>query len=231
MKEKFAAVYNSDIFRVLPNALENNKIEELRKKSFSDLLIERSFLQRSLMKKTRVLELIHQDSELIKNKNFINSIYHKIDQEERNSIENNLRIQEILIKSCSSDIDAEYMMDVKDEEDLDKIFRLFEKLNEEAMAYMENPKVQEIVIRANHALHFKSLRMMKFYLEFLRRLDKESKDKQCTSRRANLSTVKVMNHQKRREQLIQDITMLQFSIEDMEHIFISILPNTMELPQ
>lgn len=231
MNEKFAAVYNSDIFRVLPNALENNKIEELRKKSFSDLLIERSFLQRSLMKKTRVLELIHQDSELIKNKNFINSIYHKIDQEERNSIENNLRIQEILIKSCSSDIDAEYMMDVKDEEDLDKIFRLFEKLNEEAMAYMENPKVQEIVIRANHALHFKSLRMMKFYLEFLRRLDKESKDKQCTSRRANLSTVKVMNHQKRREQLIQDITMLQFSIEDMEHIFISILPNTMELPQ
>lgn len=231
MNEKFAAVYNSDIFRVLPNALENNKIEELRKKSFSDLLIERSFLQRSLMKKTRVLELIHQDSELIKNKNFINSIYHKIDQEERNSIENNLRIQEILIKSCSSDIDAEYMMDVKDEEDLDKIFRLFEKLNEEAMAYMENPKVQEIVIRANHALHFKSLRMMKFYLEFLRRLDKESKDKQCTSRRANLSTVKVMNHQKRREQLIQDITMLQFSIEDMGHIFISILPNTMELPQ
>ena len=218
MIENITINNESDLYRILPTTLSNEEIDELRKKSFSDLLIERSFLQRTLMKRTRALELFHQQSKYLKTKNFINSIYQKIDQEERDSNDNNLRIQEILIKSCSSNIDAYYTMDVKNTEDLNRIFRLFDEINEIATPFMEYDAVQEIVIRSNHALHFKSLRMMKFYLNIVR------KEKTKTP-------IKIMNNQKRRDQIYQDISVLKLSIEELDHIFISILPNTVDLPQ
>lgn len=231
MNEKITASRESDFYRILPTSLSNDEMEEMRKKSFSDLLIERSFLQRSLMKKTRALELFHQKSEFLGTKNFINSIHQTIDQEERNSIENNLKIQEILIESCSSNIDAHYTMDVKSKEDLDRIFKLFDEINEIATPYMENNSVQEIVIRSNHALHFKSLRMMKFYLNMLKRMDLKNANEHSKKNRLNTTPIKIMNSNKRREYLYQDIALLQLSIEELDHIFISILPNTIDLPQ
>lgn len=230
MIENITINNESDFYRILPTTLSNEEIDELRKKSFSDLLIERSFLQRTLMKRTRALELFHQQSKYLKTKNFINSIYQKIDQEERDSNDNNLRIQEILIKSCSSNIDAYYTMDVKNTEDLNRIFRLFDEINEIATPFMEYDAVQEIVIRSNHALHFKSLRMMKFYLNILKKIDKENLHSLVRKEKTK-TPIKVMNNQKRRDQIYQDISILKLSIEELDHIFISILPNTVELPQ
>lgn len=230
MIENITINNESDFYRILPTTLSNEEIDELRKKSFSDLLIERSFLQRTLMKRTRALELFHQQSKYLKTKNFINSIYQKIDQEERDSNDNNLRIQEILIKSCSSNIDAYYTMDVKNTEDLNRIFRLFDEINEIATPFMEYAAVQEIVIRSNHALHFKSLRMMKFYLNMLKKMDKENLHSLVRKEKTK-TPIKIMNNQKRRDQIYQDISVLKLSIEELDHIFISILPNTVDLPQ
>lgn len=230
MIENITINNESDLYRILPTTLSNEEIDELRKKSFSDLLIERSFLQRTLMKRTRALELFHQQSKYLKTKNFINSIYQKIDQEERDSNDNNLRIQEILIKSCSSNIDAYYTMDVKNTEDLNRIFRLFDEINEIATPFMEYDAVQEIVIRSNHALHFKSLRMMKFYLNMLKKMDKENLHSLVRKEKTK-TPIKIMNNQKRRDQIYQDISVLKLSIEELDHIFISILPNTVDLPQ
>ncbi|NMB14020.1 MAG: hypothetical protein GX985_02020 [Gallicola sp.] len=221
----------SDFYRILPTTLSNEQMEILRKKSFSDLLIERSFLQRTLMKRTRALELFHQQSKFLKTKNFINSIYQKIDQEERDSNVNNLRIQEILIKSCSSNIDAQYTMDVKNREDLNRIFKMFDEINEIATLFMEFDAVQEIVIRANHALHFKSMRMMKFYLNTLKKMDKKNLHSLSRKDKSIATPIKIMNNQKIRDQIYQDISILQVSIDELDYIFMSILPNSVELPQ
>ena len=142
-----------------------------------------------------------------------------------------MRIQEILIKSCSSNIDAQYTMDVKNREDLNRIFKMFDEINEIAAPFMEIDAVQEIVIRANHALHFKSMRMMKFYLNTLKKMDKKNLHSLSRKDKSIATPIKIMNNQKIRDQIYQDISILQVSIDELDYIFMSILPNSVELPQ
>ena len=231
MNGKLINSYENDFYKIVSSSIDKKQKDELEKKSFSDLLIERSLLQRTFMKRTRILELFHQQQQYIKNKNFINSIYQIVDQEERDSLENNLRIQEILINSCSSSMDVHYTSDIKNNEDFDRIFKVFDKINELAMPYLENDAVQEIVIRSNHALHFKSLRMMNFYLKLLQNMDKQKSFQFESSNISEIHPIKIMSSKSKRENLYHDISILKLSIEELDHIFISILPSSIHLPQ
>ena len=122
-------------------------------------------------------------------------------------------------------------MDVKNREDLNRIFKMFDEINEIATPFMEFDAVQEIVIRANHALHFKSMRMMKFYLNTLKKMDKKNLHSLSRKDKSIATPIKIMNNQKIRDQIYQDVSILQVSIDELDYIFMSILPNSVELPQ
>ena len=206
-------------------------LEDLDKKTYSDLIIERSLLQRSLMKKTRALEIFYQENESVNNANFVNLIHHRIDQEERKAWKDNLKIQELLIKSLSAEMDVFYTTDVKNRKDLNKIFKIFDEINELAEPIMDNKYVQEIIVRANHALHFKSLRMMRMYLTILEHLDlnKTVSDTEHESR--CLQLIKIMSNEENRKKIYQEILILRSSIEEMDKIFISLIPNNFHITQ